>query len=68
MRRDFAQLLFDEMATNKDIYLITGDLGYGLWDKVRDTYPARMVLSDKDRSRFKYEVNASIAFCMKQVY
>jgi len=41
MRRDFAQLLFNEMANNKDIYLITGDLGYGLWDKVRDTYPDR---------------------------
>jgi transketolase len=41
MRRDFAQLLFNEMANNKDIYLITGDLGYGLWDQVRDTYPDR---------------------------
>jgi transketolase len=41
MRRDFAELLFQEMAVNKDIFLITGDLGYGLWDKVRDTYPDR---------------------------
>jgi len=41
MRRDFAQLLFEEMSTNRDIYLITGDLGYGLWDKVRDTYTDR---------------------------
>lgn len=29
------------MSTNPDIYLITGDLGYGLWDKVRDDYPDR---------------------------
>ena len=41
MRKDFAELLFQEMAVNKDIYLITGDLGYGLWDKIRDTYPDR---------------------------
>jgi len=41
MRKDFAQLLFDEMSKNQDIYLITGDLGYGLWDKIRDTYPDR---------------------------
>ena len=41
MRKEFAQLLFDQMTVNKDIYLITGDLGYGLWDKIRDTFPDR---------------------------
>lgn len=41
MRKDFAELLFQEMAINKDIYLITGDLGYGLWDKIKDTYSDR---------------------------
>ena len=41
MRRDFANLLHTEMSTNPDIYLITGDLGYGLWDKVKDDYPDR---------------------------
>lgn len=41
MRRQFADLLFQEMTKNPDIYLITGDLGYGLWDKIRDTFPDR---------------------------
>lgn len=41
MRKDFAELLFQEMAINKDIYLITGDLGYGLWDKIKGTYSDR---------------------------
>ena len=41
MRRVFAQLLHAEMATNTDIFLITGDLGYGLWDSIRDSYPDR---------------------------
>lgn len=41
MRKIFAQLLHTEMSTNPDIYLITGDLGYGLWDKIRDDYPDR---------------------------
>jgi transketolase len=41
MRKPFADLLHNEMRKNKDIYLITGDLGYGLWDKVRDDYPTR---------------------------
>jgi transketolase len=41
MRKIFAQLLHTEMASNPDVFLITGDLGYGLWDKVRDDYPER---------------------------
>ncbi len=41
MRKQFAQLLHSEMTINPNIYLITGDLGYGLWDKVRDNYPDR---------------------------
>jgi transketolase len=41
MRKQFEELLFSEMETNKQIYLITGDLGYGLWDRIRDTYPDR---------------------------
>lgn len=41
MRRKFADMLHKEMKHNKDIYLITGDLGYGLWDRVRDDFPDR---------------------------
>jgi transketolase len=41
MRKEFAQLLHTEMTNNPDIYLITGDLGYGLWDKVKNDYPDR---------------------------
>ena len=36
MRKEFAHLLHTEMSNNPDIYLITGDLGYGLWDKVKN--------------------------------
>lgn len=41
MRKIFANLLLNEMAINKDIHLITGDLGYGLWDDIKNTYPDR---------------------------
>lgn len=41
MRKEFAEMLYKAMATNPDIYLITGDLGYGLWDKVKEDYPTR---------------------------
>jgi len=41
MRRLFAKLLQEEMKKNEDTHLITGDLGYGLWDKIRDDFPTR---------------------------
>lgn len=41
MRRLFAKLLQEEMKKNEDVHLITGDLGYGLWDKIRDDFPTR---------------------------
>jgi len=41
MRKSFAKLLHEEMSKNQDIYLLTGDLGYGLWDKIRGRYQDR---------------------------
>lgn len=41
MRKAFASALHSAMSVNENIYLITGDLGYGLWDKIRDDYPNR---------------------------
>tara|TARA_R110000765_G_scaffold213783_2_gene318799 strand:+ start:127 stop:567 length:441 start_codon:yes stop_codon:yes gene_type:complete len=31
------------MGKNPSIYLITGDLGYGLWDQIRIDYPERFI-------------------------
>src|SRR5574343_6428 len=41
MRRLFADLLYEEMRLDDRIVLLTGDLGYGMWDKIRDTYSDR---------------------------
>jgi transketolase len=41
MRKIFAKLLCNEMHKNKKIYVITADLGYGLWDEIRETFPDR---------------------------
>jgi transketolase len=41
MRKEFASLLHSEMSKNEDIILLTGDLGYGLWDKIKIDYPDR---------------------------
>lgn len=43
MRRIFADLLLQEMVENEDIYLITADLGYGLWDNIRKMFPSRFM-------------------------
>lgn len=41
MRTEFASLLFREMGRNENIVLLTGDLGYGLWDKIKINFPNR---------------------------
>lgn len=41
MRKEFASALYSFMSVNDNSYLITGDLGFGLWDKIRDTYKDR---------------------------
>ena len=39
MRKEFSEILHEEMRLRPDIVLITADLGYGLWDKIRKDYP-----------------------------
>lgn len=41
MRKLFSELLHKEMSKDGDIVLITGDLGYGLWDRIRIDYSDR---------------------------
>ena len=41
MRKKFSELLHKEMKSNRKIVLITGDLGYGLWDKIKLDFPDR---------------------------
>jgi len=41
MRKEFAEFLHGEMSYNEKIVLITGDLGYGLWDRIKIDYPDR---------------------------
>jgi len=43
MRRCFADILHQQMAQNKDIWVITADLGYKMWDTIRDDYPQRFI-------------------------
>lgn len=43
MRRTFAAELYKQMTQNEDIWLVTGDLGYGMWDKIKDDFPDRFL-------------------------
>jgi len=41
MRKQFSNALHREMSLNENIVLITGDLGYGLWNQIKIDYPDR---------------------------
>ena len=37
----FAAALYEQMIANKDIWLLTGDLGFGMLDKIMQDFPER---------------------------
>ena len=39
----FASSLYDEMEKDNNIWVITADLGYGMFDQIRDDYPNRFI-------------------------
>ena len=41
MRKAFSQLLHEKMSVDSRIVVLTGDLGHGLWDKIRLDFPRR---------------------------
>ena len=41
VRKTFVSLLYDEMSKSKDLVLITGDLGYNVFDTIRRDFPDR---------------------------
>ncbi len=43
MRRIFADTLHAKMRKNQKIWVVTGDLGYKMWDPIRKDYPRRFI-------------------------
>ncbi len=43
MRKEFIHELVKQARIDKDIYLLTGDLGFGTLDEFRDTFPDRFI-------------------------
>lgn len=43
MRYEFARLIYLKMKQNKKIWLVVGDLGYRMWDKIKNDFPDRFI-------------------------
>ena len=43
MRNTFANLILEEMKENEHIYVIVGDVGYGVFDQIKESYPERFI-------------------------
>jgi len=43
MRRTFAKFLKEAISNNPNIVLVTSDLGYGLFDEIRDEFPNNFI-------------------------
>ena len=43
MRGWWAWEVYKMMRDNPDVYVVTGDLGFGMWDKVKEDFPYRFV-------------------------
>lgn len=43
MRREFFKYLYELMKENPNIWVVTGDLGYGGFDRIRDEFPDRFI-------------------------
>ena len=42
-RRLFADTIYKKMLVNKNIWVITGDLGYKMWDQIKQEFPERFL-------------------------
>ena len=49
MRKTFSEQLYSEMKSNQDIFLIVGDVGYGVFDKFKEDFPCLLYTSPSPR-------------------
>lgn len=43
MRKTFAAILLEKMISNENIFVISGDLGFGLFNEIREEFPERFI-------------------------
>lgn len=69
MRANFAFEIHKKMRRNNKIWVIVGDLGYKMWDKVRNDFPDRFVnVGAAEQSMIGIAVGLSLAGKIPVVY
>lgn len=43
MRKHFAEILYEYMMANKNVWLLTGDVGWGILDPIKKDFPKRFL-------------------------
>jgi len=43
MRRQFADFIYKTISNNKNVIIVTGDLGYKMWDRIRSDFPDNFI-------------------------
>ena len=43
MRKEFADKLYELMQKDENVFFVTGDLGYGIFDKICQDFPERFI-------------------------
>jgi len=43
LRQEFAQLIHQKMEIDSSIWVLTGDLGFGMWDQIKSDFPERFI-------------------------
>ena len=67
MRGYFAYELYQQMASNPDIILLVGDLGYLMFDKIRDDYPKQFINVGAAESSM-LDIAVGLAYSGKKVF
>jgi len=82
MRNEFARLLHQKMVDDSSVYLLFGDLGYGLMDKIRADFPDRAIncgiaeqsmvaiaagLACTGKTVFVYTISSFVLKCLEQI-
>ncbi|MCR4431958.1 MAG: transketolase family protein [Tepidanaerobacteraceae bacterium] len=67
MRKTFVNTLISLMRENKDIYLLTGDLGFSVFDDLKKDFPANFLNIGVSEANM-IGIAAGLALCKKQVF
>lgn len=69
MRQNFSVALYEYMSVNPDAFFITGDLGYGIFDRIKRAFPNRFINTGAaEQSMLDIAIGLSLAGKIPFVY